>query len=73
MECPQIYNLKKQIYPKVSKKYNKTINSIKTNILRSTDMMYYACDEDALSDFLGYDIVEKPRIKDIINKVIENI
>lgn len=66
-------NLKRKIYPIVAKKNNKKINNIKTNIARSTNNMYNDCPEKNLRSYFGYNIMEKPKIKDIIIRVIENI
>lgn len=66
-------NLKKHVYPIVAKKYNQTVNSVKTNITRSTSNMYYDCNVNILKNYFGYNIVEKPKIKEMIVKVIENI
>lgn len=66
-------NLNKDIYPIISKKYNKTISTIKTNINQATTNMYFDTEEKVLFNFFKYNIPCKPRPKDIILKVIENI
>ena len=66
-------NLNKEIYPIISKKYNKTINTIKVDIFKSTYIMYYDVDENILSNYFGYGILKKPKIKDIIYKVLQKI
>ncbi len=66
-------NLNKQIYPIIANKYHKSINSIKTNIIRATTNMYYDCDEETLSKFLGYKFIYKPSLKEIIIRIINNI
>lgn len=46
------YNLEKDIYPKVAKKYNQTWNNIKSAIRYATDMMYYNNKESKLNEYL---------------------
>ena len=65
--------MNKEIYPIISKKYNKTINTIKVDIFKSTYIMYYDVDENILSNYFGYGILKKPKIKDIIYKVLQKI
>lgn len=66
-------NLNKEIYPILSKKYHKTINSIKCNIYQATTAMYYDIEEEALCHYLGYQINHKPKSKDIIKEVLAKI
>lgn len=40
-----IKNLNKYIYPIIAKRYNQSINNIKTSIVRATESMYYNCYE----------------------------
>ena len=70
-----IYNInfKKEIYPIISQKYNKTINSVKTSICQSTSIMYCNTDEKLLSNYLGYNIINKPKPKDVIITVLEKL
>lgn len=66
-------NLNHDIYPIISKKYHKTINSIKTSIFQSTSIMYYEIDEHTLSNYFGYNIISKPKPKDIIITILQKI
>lgn len=66
-------NLNKEIYPILSKKYHKTINSIKCNIYQATNAMYYDIEEEALCHYLGYQVNHKPKAKDIIKEVLAKI
>lgn len=66
-------NLKSDIYPILAKKYNKTINSIKSCIFKSIVIMYCESSEQNLSDYFGYKIITKPKMKDIIFGVIQKI
>ena len=66
-------NLKKDIYPILSQKYHKSINSIKCNINQATSIMYYDIEENILSAFFNYELNCKPKPKDIILKIIEYI
>lgn len=66
-------NFIKEIYPHISKKYHKTINSVKASICQATTIMYYNNDEKILSDYFGYKIITKPKPKDVIITVLEKI
>ena len=66
-------NLNKDIYPIISKKYNKRIDSIKSNISKAITLMYYENEEKYLSNYFGYDILSRPKTKDIITKILFNI
>lgn len=66
-------NLNRDIYPIISQKYSKSINSIKTNINQATNIMYFDAEEKLLFKYFGYNITCKPKPKDIIFKIMENI
>ena len=66
-------NLTKEIYAIISKKYHKTINTIKVDIFKATDIMYYETDIDVLSNYFGYEILKKPKTKDIITHILQKI
>jgi response regulator RpfG family c-di-GMP phosphodiesterase len=66
-------NLKKDIYPIISKKHHKNINSIKASISQATSIMYYETDENILSNYFGYSIISKPKPKDIIITILQKI
>lgn len=65
--------LEKNIYPIIAKKYKKTINTIKCNIINATDMMVYECDEEKLIKYLGYFNYSKPGPKKIIERILTKI
>lgn len=66
-------NLEKEIYPIIAKKYGKTVNSIKCNIINATDIMVYECEEGKLLEYLGYYDFSKPGPKKIIESIILKI
>ncbi len=66
-------NLKKDIYSILAKKYNKMTNSIKSSIFKAITEMYYTVDKNILSDYFGYQIILKPKTKDIIFTIIKKI
>lgn len=66
-------NLDKEIYPILSKKYHKTKNSIKTNIFHAISMMYYDVEESVLSNYFGYDVISKPKTKELISTIMIHI
>lgn len=69
----KINNLQKEVYPLISKIYNKSINNIKCNIRRATDCMYNDCESKRLQTYFGVLDDEKPSIKEIIYTVIGKI
>lgn len=67
-------NLQKNIYPIIAKKYMTTINTVKSNINKSTSQMYFDCNESSLEEYLGFYLLNsKPKIKDIITKILNKI
>lgn len=48
------FNLQREIYPIIAKKYGKDINNIKCNIRNATDIMYYENDEIKIKNYLGH-------------------
>ncbi len=66
-------NLEGKIYPVVAKKFEKTINNIKTNIKNATDIMYYECEEEVLRKYLGHCYFSKPKPKEVMLNVLKRI
>lgn len=66
-------NLTKNIYPLIATKYKTSINNIKTNITQSCISMYYNCEEQKLKNFFGYNVIEKPTVKEIIVTILNKI
>lgn len=68
------YNIKKNIYPILYKKYHKSYSNIKSNMSKATEIMYYECDENRLKDYLNLPVLySKPRSIDIIHTVLNKI
>lgn len=67
------YNLEKNIYPLVAKKYGNSVNNIKCNITNATDKMCYDCDEKLLMSYLGDYKFTKPGPKKVIIAVLRRI
>ncbi len=63
-------NLEKDVYPIIAKKYNKSVNTIKCNIIHATDIMICECEENKLLDYLGYYDFSKPGPKKIMESII---
>lgn len=67
-------NIKKDIYPILFEKYNKSYSNIKSNISNATEMMYYECDEEKLTAYLNRPAhYSKPKPTDIISTVLNKI
>lgn len=65
--------LEKNVYPIVAKKYKKSVHNIKCSINRATTMMYCQCDSKKLAKYFHEDNDAKPKIKTIINIIINKI
>lgn len=65
-----IYNLNKEVYPNLSHKYKKNIYSIKINIIRATNNMFYNCQEELLKKYFYLQDSKKPSTKTVINTII---
>ena len=66
-------NLQQEIYPILSKRYNKTVHNIKCNITRATECMYYECDSSRLKDYFGFYDDTKPTAKTVMFTVLNKI
>ena len=70
---PLFFNLIKGIYPIIAKKYNKTVNNVKSSINKSTENMYYECDVEKLKDFFHFCYDTKPTVKIVIFAVLNKL
>lgn len=66
-------NLSKEIFPILSIKYNKPINTIHNDIKHAINNMYFDCEEEILKKYFNYFELEKPKLKNLIFKVINNL
>ncbi len=66
-------NLEKNVYPKIASKHNKSINTIKCDIINATDIMVCECEENKLMEYLGYFTFSKPGPKKVIESIISRI
>lgn len=72
-DCFESKKLEKSIYPIISKKYRKTVNNIKTNIINASNLMYYDCEYKILKEYFGICDNEKPTPKTIVLQILNNI
>lgn len=68
-----IDNLKKDIYPIIAKRHNKSVNTICGNIKQATKCMCLDCDEKILNDYFCYSYFVKPKLKEIIFTILNKI
>lgn len=66
-------NLTKEIYPIIATNYNKSINNIKCNIARATDIMFFDCDENRLKSYFGAHSTIRPRTKLVICAILNHL
>lgn len=71
-----IFNLKKDVYPIIAKRYNKSIHNIKCDINKANDYMYRVCKRERVKKYFKFFDDSKPTVKNVIytilNKVIIN-
>ena len=67
------YNLKKDIYPIISKRTNKTMINIKNSIHKASNYMYCTCDIEKLKRYFGFLSDTKPTVKQIVFSVINRL
>lgn len=69
-----LYNLDKEIYPIISKKYNKTSNTLKCNIRNATELMYYNNNEEKIRKyFINILNFKKPTPKIVISTILKKL
>lgn len=66
-------NLNKNIYPIIAKKYHKTINNVKCNIMTATNSMFYECDESRLKNYFNFYTTARPKPKLVIYTVLNKL
>lgn len=66
-------NLKKEIYPIIARRYNKSIDSIYGAVKLSTKNMLLDCKEDTITKYFNYNNFIIPKIKEIIIVVLNKL
>ena len=69
----EVESLERNVYPKIAAMYNDSAHNIKCRINNATTAMYYNCEISKLKEYFYFDIDKKPKIKTIINMVINKI
>ena len=69
----KVNKLEKDIYPIISKVYNTSVHNIKCRINSATILMYYNCEEEKLKAYFNFNIDEKPKVKTVINTILNKI
>lgn len=62
-----------EIYPIIAKRHQKKMDTIYGNIKFATNHMIMDCKEEKLNQYLGHGYFEKPKVKEIIFKVLSKI
>ena len=68
-----VENLTKEIYPVIAKKYNQSINNIKSNVIRATEAMYYNCEEKKFKEYFRFFDIKKPTIKIVVSTIVSRL
>ena len=66
-------NFEKNIYPIIAKKYDTSVNNVKSNIIKSINSMYAECELNKLKKYFHFTTDFKPTPKMIIYTVISNV
>ncbi len=66
-------NLSKNVYPKVSQIYNKSLNNIKTNIITATDAACKNMNKNIIKKYLKIPDNIKPTAKMVINSISKKL
>lgn len=68
-----ISNLEKNIYPIIAAKHQKSVHTIKSNILKAINYMYRECEISKLKEYFYFGIDKKPTPKLIIFTIYNRI
>lgn len=66
-------NFKREIFPILAKRHNKTVNTIEGNIKQSINSMFFDCREDILMEYFHYSFIIKPKTKEICFTVLNKL
>lgn len=69
----EMETLENEIYPQIALIYNETVHNIKCRINHATAEMYCNCEIERLKKYFGFCIDTKPKVKTIINTIINKI
>ena len=69
----KLYNLEREVYPKVAEKFGVTAQQVKWNINSCINVMYRNCDSEILKSYFCYDSGRRPTPKIIIFTILRNI
>ncbi|MCI8397674.1 MAG: hypothetical protein HFJ52_08790 [Clostridia bacterium] len=68
-----IDNLQGYIYPFIAKRYNKTVNNIKNNVINATEYMYRDNSIEKLKKYFRFIEDSKPTVKQVVQLVASKI
>ena len=66
-------NLSKNVYPLIAQNHNTTVNNIKCNITAATRSMTERCPKEVMENYLFCEGSEKPKVKEIMYKIINKL
>lgn len=67
------FNLKGDIFHIISKKFDKSVNTIKCNITQATNSMLKRCSKSDIKDYCNFIDYYKPTVKQIIETILDNL
>ena len=66
-------NLNKNVYPIIAENHNTTVNNVKCNITAATKIMTQKCSKEIMDNYCFCDSLEKPKVKEIMYKIINRL
>lgn len=66
-------NLEKYVYPQIARMYGDKPCNVKSRINKETTLMYYNCEINKLKKYFYLDFDTKPKVKYVINIIINKI
>ena len=68
-----VNSIEKNLYSKIANKYSKSIQNVKSNIMKATDCMYVECDKNRINEYFSFLSDYKPTPKLVINAIVSKM
>lgn len=68
-----VNNIEKDLYSKIANRHSKSIQNVKSNIMKATDCMYVECDKNRINEYFNFLNNYKPTPKLVISTIVSKI
>lgn len=68
-----VNNIEKNLYSKIANRHSKSIQNVKSNIMKATDCMYVECDKNIINEYFNFLNNYKPTPKLVISTIVSKI